>query len=457
VSNLSAQHETLLRRWIAGELTRREEAELEALAREDDFLAAALAGLRAQPAADHAAAVDRLRGRLQERRRTGGSGFAWRRLAAAVLLLCIAAAAFWLGPKFAATAESEIAEAAPEVRAESPPVAEDEAPLNATPPAPAPSPRQASPTVSAPLPAPRQERIVAAAPAPSEAPLPADPPVARRVPPNVLPEAPPPPPPPPASARVEDATFSRTAAAEQPAAESVVAGAPARPVPYSVGAQAIAPDTPNAVPTFEGEEAAASAKRSLAATQRAAGTARVVRGYVRDEAGTPLPGVMVTTAGVPAGLFTDSAGYFSLRIDQTVDRLIFQNTGYAAEEIAVEGNDAYFEITLDDAVTESVSFDEAFAKTTIVPDDRPTMVSPPGGYRQLRRQLRAEKPAELPAGRVRLEFTVTEAGELRRFRVLETPDKRLSRWLVDRLRQTGAWTFYHGEGPHTVRYSVKFE
>ncbi len=278
--------------------------------------------------------------------------------------------------------------------------------------------------------------------------------VTRNVPAAILP---PPPPPPPAADLSSASQFAAEGAGETD--RSATLKTTPVPVPYSFGAESIAADTPNAIPSATALEPAPAVGTPdrLASPSRAAGAPRTVEGYVRDDAGEPLPGVMVTTPGVPAGLFTDSAGYFQLGVDRNVDRLIFQNTGYADEEIAVEGEDAYFEITLDEAVTESVSFDEAFAKTTIIPDDRPTRVAPPGGYRQLRRQLRAEKPAGLPAGRVRLEFTVTAAGELRRFRVLETPDQDLSRWLVDRLRQTGEWTFYHGTGPHTVRYSVNFE
>lgn len=463
MSKLPAYQETLLRRWIAGDLNRREEAELEALAREDELLSEALAGLRSQPEVDHGAALLRLRSRLQERRQPSGSAFAWRRLAAAAALLVIAVAAVWLWPQFGVNSAAEVADAVTET-----------AETSTAPPAAAPERAAAEPRADIPVrtetaraatPVPRRERITAP-PSASRVPSPTattadeDLPVTSNVPAAVLPAAPPPPPPPPTSAVRDFAGQEKVAAGalEEDRSPVLLEAAPisAAPVPYSVGAKSIAPDTPNAVPGSEMEEMAVTQPR-LAGAARLQGAARTVRGVVRNDDGAPLAGVMVTTPGVPAGLFTDSTGYFELRIDRTVDRLQFSNTGYADEEIAVEGADRYFEITLDEAVTESVSFDAAFAKTTIVPDDRPVMVSPPGGYRQLRRQLQTEKPAELPAGRVRLEFTVTESGELREFRVLETPDKRLSKWLIDRLRQTGSWTFYHGDGPHTVRYSVNFE
>jgi hypothetical protein len=235
--------------------------------------------------------------------------------------------------------------------------------------------------------------------------------------------------------------------------------APAAPVPYSVGAQAVAADTPNSIPVAESEamDVGLARKKLTVAAQKSMGKARTVRGYVRDADDAPLSGTMVTTPGVPVGMFTDSAGYFELRIDRTVDRLLLSNTGYADEEIAIEDNDNYLEVTLGEDVAEAVSMDEAFSKATIYPNERRPMVAPPTGYRELRRRLRQEKPVGLPTGRVRLEFTITETGKLRRFNVLETPDKRLSAWLIDRLRQTGDWTFYQGEGPHTVRYSVKFE
>ena len=466
MSNLTVHQETLLRRWIAGELNRREEAELEALAREDDFLAEALAGLRARPEADHGTALTRLRTRLEDRHQPHGGGFAWRRLAAAVLLLLVAGTAVWLWPALGVnpakeTAES-LAEAAPApAPPPAPPVAERKA---VVPPAEVPVRRETA-RAADPAPAPRREQLTAAPDAP-RAPAASSPaedelPVARGVPPAVLPPPPPPPPPPPApmstmlsDERVAASPTFREEVADDAVRSAAALPAPAAPTPYSVGAKAIAADTPNAVPDSNtGDLSTAPSRMAYAA--RSPGRGRTIRGYLRDDTGDPLPGVMVTTPGAPAGLFTDSAGYFELRVDRTVDRLQFSNTGYAEEEITIAEADTYLEVTLDEEVTESLAFDAAFAKTTIIPDERNTMVAPPGGYRQLRRQLRTEKPAGLPAGRVRLEFTITAQGKLSKFRVLETPDQRLSQWLIEQLRQTGAWAFKHGEGPHTVRYSVK--
>lgn len=458
--NLSTKNESLLHRWVTGELTRREEAELEALAREDDFLAEALAGLRRDPELNHAALVGRLRERL-EQRETRKKSFVWQSLAAAMLLLLVAGAGFWLLDRPLASARAELAEARPEPATEADVAPEADPAESASPP---PTDRPVIAERDPTPPAPRRAVAKAATPTEEAAPepVPVSPPVSRNVPSAVLPEAyadVPPPPPNPATAGLTSrgAPGAPPAAVPSPPRAAAPTEHSAAPVPYSIGAQSIAADTPNGVPTEDGKLSAAFAESGAGAAQPVAGAARKISGYARDSEGEPLVGAMVTTPGVPVGVFTDSEGYFELRIDRNVDRLIFRNTGYKDAEIALAGNDNHVEVTLDEDVIQSIATEEVFAKTTVIPNDGPTLVTPPGGHGTLRRQLRQEKPAGLPAGRVRLEFTVTQAGQLRRFQVLETPDPRLSQWLMERLRQTGDWKFLHGEGPYTVRYSIKFD
>ena len=377
--NLSTKNESLLHRWVTGELTRREEAELEALAREDDFLAEALAGLRGNPELDLATLVDRLRKRL-DRRKTRKKSFVWQSLAAAILLLFVAGAGFWLLDSPLAPARTELAEARPEPATEALPAAPETDPAES-----ASAPTTDPPVIAereTPPPAPRRAVAKAATPTEQAAPepVPVSPPVSRNVPAAVLPEAyadAPPPPPNPATAGLTSRGAPTAAPTAVPAPPRAAAPTEysAAPVPYSIGAQSIAADTPNRIPAEKTEE--------------------------------------------------DTNNY-------------------------VEG-------ALGEEVAQSIARKKGAAKANVAPNDRPTMVAPPGGHEALRRQLREEKAAGLPAGRVRLEFTVTKGGELRRFQVLETPDPRLSQWLMERLRQTGDWKFLHGEGPYTVRYSIKFD
>ena len=58
---------TLLNRWISGEADRNDERSLEALTKDDPFLADALEGYRSVPEADHARSVTKLKANLRKR------------------------------------------------------------------------------------------------------------------------------------------------------------------------------------------------------------------------------------------------------------------------------------------------------------------------------------------------------------------------------------------------------
>ncbi|MEZ4956710.1 MAG: carboxypeptidase-like regulatory domain-containing protein [Saprospiraceae bacterium] len=63
----SSNWRTLLNRWISGEADRSDERSLEAMAKDDHFLADALEGYRSLPEADHARSVTRLKANLRKR------------------------------------------------------------------------------------------------------------------------------------------------------------------------------------------------------------------------------------------------------------------------------------------------------------------------------------------------------------------------------------------------------
>ena len=80
----------LLWRWFTGDATLRDEQALEALAKEDPFVAEALEGYRLQPEDDHALALTRLKARLRQRygkKRRGIVFYAIRAAAAGIVLV----------------------------------------------------------------------------------------------------------------------------------------------------------------------------------------------------------------------------------------------------------------------------------------------------------------------------------------------------------------------------------
>ena len=85
-----------LRRWITGDITRKEEIHLDQQAGEDPFLQEALEGYRRLPQANHQASLDRLRERLQpgaKKRKMPVVGFSYRIAAGMAILLAVGL--FW--------------------------------------------------------------------------------------------------------------------------------------------------------------------------------------------------------------------------------------------------------------------------------------------------------------------------------------------------------------------------
>jgi len=111
----------LLQKWLRGETTAREEAQLAAWAREDPFLADALEGYAGLPEADHAQRMEQLKKRLAGRRESRKPiRIWWPRIAAAAAVLLLAVAGFWwinTGNREAGVAQEMEAPAPPEADA----------------------------------------------------------------------------------------------------------------------------------------------------------------------------------------------------------------------------------------------------------------------------------------------------------------------------------------------------
>src|SRR5699024_10969598 len=67
----------------------------------------------------------------------------------------------------------------------------------------------------------------------------------------------------------------------------------------------------------------------------AIGQALTVKGVVRDETNSPLPGVNVVVKGTTGGTITDSDGRYSLNVPNGSSVLVFTFIGYADQEVTV--------------------------------------------------------------------------------------------------------------------------
>jgi TonB family protein len=164
----------LLKRWLSGEVGYKEEQQLNKHAQSDPFLADALDGYHSMPEAEHEGKIKALKAHLQEQHPTRkGRGY-WMRIAASVLVLIVAAVAFWIANQ---TTEGQITQnevtldAAPGQQKkeaiteldETPPEAAEEVAIEATSPA---AEEKAGPPTKPPAPA-RPRKIIIADDTPS--------------------------------------------------------------------------------------------------------------------------------------------------------------------------------------------------------------------------------------------------------------------------------------------------
>lgn len=75
---------------------------------------------------------------------------------------------------------------------------------------------------------------------------------------------------------------------------------------------------------------------------------QVVNGTVKDNAGTPMPGVNVVKKGTATGTSTDADGKFSIEANQN-DILVFSFIGYASKEVQV-GTQTTFDVQLTEEI-----------------------------------------------------------------------------------------------------------
>src|SRR5688572_22091025 len=65
-----------------------------------------------------------------------------------------------------------------------------------------------------------------------------------------------------------------------------------------------------------------------------------ISGQVKDEEGSPFPGVNIVVKGTSTGTTTDGDGKYSIEVPDANSVLIFSFVGYAAQEVPVGGRTA---------------------------------------------------------------------------------------------------------------------
>ncbi|MEM7575132.1 MAG: carboxypeptidase-like regulatory domain-containing protein [Bacteroidota bacterium] len=483
----STAKQELLRRYLRGEVGPREEAELRALAREDDALAAALAGIDAHPEEDHLAALERLRTQLPRAAasRRPLAGFSLRRIAATALLLLAVGGALWYLPQalqqqdaaFSQTVEAEGASAPAADQATTTNEAAQEMEAETTSPAAeelARGDRDALTELGT------NASVEAAAPSLVQ-PVPASPPVLADV---------PPPPPPPAPQAVE--TVIDGVALNEEAPAPVDAGVSLDAEPQAGARRQEFDPTAFSYPTDEEGEEVVTEEAPLPSSAGGSGGPLMISGSVTDEDGNAIADAEVRVTGAALGERTNDNGFFSFPGDATIRQLIVEADGFESQIFVLPqvadvlpesspGNQSSRErsnvpprdhLALDQATDDEATANvirlkrrsppsaedlDLTSSSTIYPNDQPSIVRVTGGMRALRQAVLDNKPADFGTGRVRVSFLVQANGSLTDFRLRGDASPALQQYVQTYLQQSTEWQLISGDEAKSVSIRFRFE
>lgn len=340
-----------LKKWLSGDLTRVEEAELWKLAESDPFLADALAGLESQPEINHALHLSNIEVRLAERaRQNRGESViemghqqeakvipmgSWRRVAAIAALLVIGLTGMWFignmnnslstvamednSTSTRATESMKVIEPVEKVSEEE--MAEEEDAIieeHENELIPKKQKEITNSSSNQTQTKPRKKTTTTQA---------------KRTPP--------------------------IAQSEKPIAQSdteMAAAPPAiAPEPYDASSARIEAMPRRSIPS---EETDAAITRS---------TINAVQGVVKDENGEPLIGASVVEKGTDNGTVTDFAGAFSFELEKEAADLEIKYTGFQSETVPVQSLTTPIDITLTQS---NVTLDEVVVTEMAIPQSK---------------------------------------------------------------------------------------
>lgn len=450
-NNLSTNE--LLDRYISGAITAPQEAELERRAAEDPVLAEALEGLFAFPEEDHGQRVQQMMAQVAAEKEGGGAQVQGERqkgkvrpigryLAAASVLLLLAVAVFLL-PRFTGgtsadlamkqEAPVEVAEPAPEGQAEGAELDQqsldytlsEDAELEAAPERTPVASSTPPPPVATPTPAAKEEVA----------------------PPVIVPQ----PEPEIVETAEEDVVLEETAGAPPPP--------PVAPLETDrTEAERLAREAAERAATERRKRDERSRPQTPAPAAAAAGEPTIVSGRITNEKGDPIIGALVRLPGLPIGERTDTNGIFRLDIDATTSRIDISHPDYEAESFDIRNQLDDIQLSLEDKEKKDYqNWTDAWAATKIPISNEPGYALPEEGYTALRKRIEANRPEGIPAGKVKLSFTVNPDGTLEDFVFKGRPSQETMDYVGGTIARTSIWNVMKGDKPVRVYFKVVFE
>lgn len=185
-----------------------------------------------------------------------------------------------------------------------------------------------------------------------------------------------------------------------------------------------------------------------------------VKGRVVDEKGTPLPGVVVRYKGAPTAVQTNMDGIFSLPANGSDARKVeLQYVGFNKIDTLLYASNEVKNLTLkqdsqglNDVVVVGYSAG-ASSSDALAGYEAPR---PEAGYDSLQRYLnKSLQVAGAPHTKMRIVFTVTPAGKLENFRILNGVSDFVDQQVIELLKEGPAWKPASDARPTKVRLAVK--
>jgi len=451
VNNQEKHINQLLQRWISGEITAREEQELQAAAAQDVFFREALQGYRSLPSADHAARIANLRQKLtgQKKKNVFLRLPRWSRVAAAVLVV---ATAWWLLTEQQAHTSMELA-----MEENTPAVLH---PVGTQPPSLA-TKEQDSPLLNPDTAwTANSESIAGAVPARAIG-IPATSGKKNKPAADL------------AGAAVEPNAFNtplETTSATSPIlAEATDLAEREAPLARSATVARSAPPPPPPPPPPS--PAAAQPKVILpgsyldtrisnSGVPEARPGFKIVEGRVTDQDGYPLIGVHVLEVGRANGTVSDFDGFFRLSVAENSNRLEVSYTGYSTQQVDIQSTENLVVLSEDDVQLDEVVVTGLGATRgqrvpdTIKEKNSSSRAAPVGGFVRLTRYIRENTPPNSGRARVRLLFSIQDNGRPVNFQVLESSHPASNLLAIQLLENGPDWEILAGQAPVQVDYWV---
>ena len=443
----------LLRRWISGDITAKEEGELRQAAREDELLRDALAGYDQHAEADHAGSIKRLRSQLAPKAKGRvRTLYMWQAAAAVLLLLAVS---WWLfTPAFEnAMAPTMAADQVEERSAAKDAITETAESAPSTP---------VKPTVPASAPAEQVEREPNFPQSISETPI------ASRIEAEELQE------PAPIEDSIEnfaDFTLALDSGAGSSEEEPVPSDAEADVLEVQDDAEVayeVAPSAPPAPPISQTYSSPAQNQgfpariddrtRVLNSGAPVAQEGfRIIEGTVMDSEGYPLIGATVLEYGTSNGTVTDFDGYYRLTVPLTGATLAASYTGFDIQQVAVGGENQVNIVLQEGTVLDEVVVTELGESRRQKRINATGTAAPEEGFRALKRYIDGRTPVNTPRARIRLQFVLQADGQLTDFQVLNSTNTALNNFAIELLQNGPAWEVTEGTAPLRVVYTVKLK